>query len=487
MRMKKAFALVFLAWAAFSAAAMAGILEDRLAEAVRGNDVAAVRSLLARHANPNAPLPDKSTALTWAVDRQNGETVRLLLAAGAKADIADFQGATPLIVACQLGNPDIVIRLLKAGADARAARPDGVSAVALCAATSTPAALQAMITARANVNAADPEGVTPLMRAAARGNADNVAFLARHGANVNAVAAQGFTALFFAVRSRDTRAPMILLDSGADAKAVLPADGTSVAEAAVLVNNEAFARTLVARGVDLAKADNQGRQLIHVAAAGGYPELVKLLVSKGVDANVMSTPPAAAPPRRPAPVQAAGAAGAGAGAGGGGGGRGRGGLAVADGALKAPPVTLYPTPPLLFAAKAGAVDTMKALVGGGARTDLKASDGMTLTMAAAYSGNLAALQYALEINPDVTVTDIAGRGLMHMAVSNPDASEPEKIITYLVGKGVKLDAKDGRGRMPDDSVTDNVREFYLGLLKQRGIAPDRLGPADANAANAANQ
>ena len=191
------------------------------------------------------------------------------------------------------------------------------------------------------------------------------------------------------------------------------------------------------------------------------------------------------PPRRPGAAQVAGA-GAGAGGGGGGGG-GRGGLAVADGALKAAPVALYPTPPLLFAAKAGAVDAMKALVDGGARTDLKASDGMTFSMAAAYSGNLAALQYALEINPDVIATDSAGRGLMHMAVSNPDAPEPEKVIEYLVARGVKLDAKDGRGRTPGESVTDNVREFYLGLLKQRGIEPDRLGPADANAANAVNQ
>ena len=157
---------------------------------------------------------------------------------------------------------------------------------------------------------------------------------------------------------------------------------------------------------------------------------------------------------------------------------------MADGALKAPPVALYPTPPLLFAAKTGALDAMKTLVAGGARTDLKAGDGMTLAMAAAYSGNLAALEYALTLRPDVMATDSAGRGLMHMAVSNPDAAEPEKVISYLMGKGVKLDAKDSRGRMPADAVTDNVREFYLALLKQRGIEPDRLGPADAGQAAA---
>jgi ankyrin repeat protein len=479
--MKKHLELVFLFLAAFPAAGWAGVMEDRLAQAVRANDIASVRSLLARHANPNPPLPDKSTALVWAVDWQNEEMVRLLLAAGAKPNTADIQGATPLIMACELGSPNIVISLLKSGANARAARPDGISALALCAGTSTPAALAAMIAKGAKVNAADPQGETPLMWAAAKGNADNVAYLTSHGANVNAVASKGFTALFFALRSKDARSPVILLRAGADAKAVLPADGMSVAQAAVLENNESFAEMVVAQGVDLAQHDQQGRQLIHVAAASGDANLVTLLVSKGVDPNVLSQPPAStAPARRAAPVQVAGG-------GGGGGGGGPKGLAIADGAIKAPPATYYATPPLVFAAKAGEVSVMKALLAHGAKADIKASDGMSLTLAAAYSGKLEALKYALEINPDLTGTDASGKGVMHMAVSNPQAPEAEKVIQYLADRGVKLDSKDSRGRTPADSVTDNIREFYSGLLKQHGIGLDRLGPADANLANAANQ
>lgn len=476
--MKKAIGFAFLLLAGFPAVGRAGVLEDRLAQAVRSNNHAAVKSLLARHANPNASLPDKSTALVWAVDRQDAETVRTLLAAGAKPNAADIQGATPLIIACELGNPAIVINLLMAGANAKAARPDGIGALALCAGSSTPAALAALIANGASVNAPDPQGVTPLMWASAKGNADNVAFLSSHSANVNAVANKGFTALFFALRSKEARSPMILLQAGADAKAVLPADGTSVAEAAVLEGNGSFAKMVVAQGIDLSQHDQQGRHLIHVAAENDDADLVTFLLSKGVDPNVLSQPPSAAPVRRPAPVQVAG--------GGGGGGAGAKGLSVADGALKAPPVTLYPTPPLLFAARAGAVGVMKALLAHGARADIKASDGMTLAMAAAYSGNLAALKYALEINPDVMVKDATGRGVMHMAVSNPQAPEAEKVIQYLVEKGVKLDTKDSRGRAPADSVTDNIREFYSELLKQHGVALDRLGPADvANAANAA--
>ncbi len=477
--MKKAVGLSLVMLGAFPAAGWAGVPEVRLAQAVRGNDHAAIKSLLANHANPNAPLPDKSTVLIWAVDRQDAESVRLLLAAGAKPNAADMQGATPLAVACELGHPGIVLSLLKSGATAQTVRPDGTSALALCAARSSPPALGAMIANGANVNAADPQGETPLMWAAAKGNADNVAFLVKHGANVNAVATKGFTPLFFAIRSKEARSPVILLNGGANIAATLP-DGTSVAEAAILEENSSFARQLVAQGADLNHHDREGRQLIHVAAASGTPELVTFLIAKGADANVLSTPPPnALPTRRTIPVQVAGGSNSG--------GSGTKGLAIADGAIKAPPVALYPTPPLLFAAKAGAADVMQALVAGGAKADIKASDGMNLSMAAAYGGNLAALKYALELNPDLTVKDLSGKGLMHMAVINPQAPEAEAVIQYLADKGVKLDAKDGRGRTPADAVQEGVREFYNALLKQRGIDLDRIGPANASAAaNAVN-
>jgi ankyrin repeat protein len=112
---------------------------------------------------------------------------------------------------------------------------------------------------------------------------------------------------------------------------------------------------------------------------------------------------------------------------------------------------------------------------------------MNLTMAAAYGGNLAALKYAVELNPDLNVRDQSGKGVMHMAVSNPQSPEAEAIIQYLADQGAKLDAKDNRGRTPADSVQENIREFYNAQLKQRGLDLDRLGPANAsNAINAAN-
>ncbi|HYJ35285.1 MAG TPA: ankyrin repeat domain-containing protein, partial [Rhizomicrobium sp.] len=112
--MRKQFVLGFCLLGALPA--LASAVDDRLAQAVRGDDHAAIKSLLAAHADVNAPLPDKTTVLHWAVDRQDTESVHMLLAAGAKPNIAGVDGATPLTLACERGGAEIVSALLKAGA-----------------------------------------------------------------------------------------------------------------------------------------------------------------------------------------------------------------------------------------------------------------------------------------------------------------------------------------------------------------------------------
>ena len=174
-----------------------GVADSRLVNAVRGNDHVALKRLLAAKVNVNAPLPDESTVLAWAVNRQDVESVRMLLAAGAKPNSADFNGITPVTLACELGNPEIVLSLLKAGGDANATRADGISALALCAGNSSTETLEALIAKGARVDAANPEGQTALMRAAFKGRTDNIKVLLAHGANANAATTGNhFTPLF---------------------------------------------------------------------------------------------------------------------------------------------------------------------------------------------------------------------------------------------------------------------------------------------------
>ncbi|HEU0096099.1 MAG TPA: ankyrin repeat domain-containing protein, partial [Rhizomicrobium sp.] len=389
-----------------------------------------------------------------------------LLAAGAKPNVIDVSGTSPLALACELGHPGIVSDLLDAGADAKTTRADGISALAMCAGTSTTDAMGQLIAKGADVNAADPQGQTVLMWAAAKGRTDNVAFLLKHGANVNAVSQKGFTPLFFALQSKVPAASLALLDAGADSKAELP-DGTTVIKAALLENNVPFAMQVVSRGADVNQYDRTGQQLIHIAAANGNPDFVKLVLSKGGDPNALTKPPPVEKPvllASAAPVAAPVAIG---------GGDGKGKKKPLEAADYLIPPAPAATTPLLLASHAGSVEAMKVLVAAGAKKNFKAADGLTVALASAGSGNLDAVKYGLELDPNINAVAQGGKSIMHMVLANRTATDNEAIVTYLADKGATLNAKDDRGTTPADFVNrvgpEKIRVFYVQLIKDRGV------------------
>jgi ankyrin repeat protein len=446
-----------------SLSAVAGPAEDRLLQAVRAGDLDGIRAALAAHAHVNAPLPDHSTVLSWAVDRQNGDAVRLLLAAGARPRAAAPDVVQPLSLACELGDAAIVAALLGAGADATEVRHNGTTAFALCAGSTTPDVLAAMLAKGAAIDGANVEHQTPLMWAATAGNTANVKWLLAHGARVDALDRAGFTPVFFALRSKDPGTATALLDAGADINAKL-ADGTSVAEAAIVTRNIPFAIQVVMHGADVHWINRQGRQLIHLAAGSGSAELVQTVLQKGGDPNAMTE---TAPP---APVQVAAAAPAAPPAVGGDNAVNAG---IAIRRVVTPPPFPVPATPLQFAARAGSVETMQVLVAAGARPDIKGPDGMTVAMAAAGSGSTAAMDYAYRLDPHLDAIAVGGRSIMHVAVAARGTPDPIGVIQFLVDKGAPLALPDFRNETPGDAVNRGgdpvMREFFIKLLRDRGI------------------
>ena len=91
-------------------AAMAGAAEPAaVADAAERRDTAAVRTLLQTGADVNAAQVDGTTALHWAVDHDDAETVTLLLRARANANAVNRYGVPPLALASTNGNAAIVI------------------------------------------------------------------------------------------------------------------------------------------------------------------------------------------------------------------------------------------------------------------------------------------------------------------------------------------------------------------------------------------
>src|SRR5678810_822312 len=91
-----------------------------LADAAMRGDKAAVRSLIQRKADVNAPQIDGTTALHWAVQANDLELADLLIRSGAKVSVATVAGATPLQLAAVNGSAAMLDRLVAAGADPNA-------------------------------------------------------------------------------------------------------------------------------------------------------------------------------------------------------------------------------------------------------------------------------------------------------------------------------------------------------------------------------
>jgi uncharacterized protein len=258
-----------------------------VADAAMRGDRDAVRAALGRKADVNVAQIDGSTALHWAVERDDVEMVDLLIRAGARVTVRTREGVTPLQLAATNGSAPMIDRLLKAGADPNAAlTPAGDTAVMLAARTGKPEAIRTLVEAGANVNAKENwGGTTALMWAVSEGHAEAVKVLLAAGADANArshyVAAangRGFegrtpvagradpkteefasgwlTPLMFAAREGDVELARILVGGGADINAAA-GDGKTALALAIFNGNYEAASFLVANKADVNKADAQ--------------------------------------------------------------------------------------------------------------------------------------------------------------------------------------------------------------------------------------
>jgi uncharacterized protein len=258
-----------------------------VADAAMRGDRQAVRAAITRKADVNAAQIDGSTALHWAVERDDLDLADQLIRAGARVASRTREGVTPLQLAATNGSAAMIDRLLKAGADPNAALTTaGDSALMMAARTGKTDAIRVLVEANANVNAQEKwGGTTPLMWAVSEGHADAARLLIEAGADVNArshyVAAangRGFegrtpiasrteskpedfasgwlTPLMFAAREGDVALARVLVGAGADVNAVAGDGKTALAMAAFNGNYE-LASFLVDNKADVNKADAQ--------------------------------------------------------------------------------------------------------------------------------------------------------------------------------------------------------------------------------------
>jgi ankyrin repeat protein len=250
-------------------AQFASALDSPVADAAMKGDRAAVRLLLQKKADVNAPQPDGATAIEWAAYRDDLEIADVLIAAGANPKIPNREGATALQLASLHGHAAMIQKLLDAGAA---------------------------------VNERGVNGETPLMFAARNGNLEALNLLLKRGADVNAKEAlRGTTPLMWAVEEGHTDAAQLLIQHGADVSVASSFDskgGTAYLAPTIQqrANQETTfrkARALSASDVEAAAAafgvpnntKGGGLTALVLAARQGYLDCVKLLLDAHADVN----------------------------------------------------------------------------------------------------------------------------------------------------------------------------------------------------------
>jgi uncharacterized protein len=181
---------ILLCAASFLLPLASGAVVSPVADAAMSGDHAALRSLLAKKADVNAPQADGATAIQWAAYKNDLEIADLLIRAGANVKVANHDGATALYLASIRGSAPMLDRLLKAGADPNERGPEGETPLMLAARNGAADSVRVLLDHKADINATDLlRGTTALMWAAEQNHPEAVKLLIERGANVSAASA----------------------------------------------------------------------------------------------------------------------------------------------------------------------------------------------------------------------------------------------------------------------------------------------------------
>jgi len=267
------------------------------------------------------------------------------------------------------------------------------------------ARLRALIQQKVDVNAAEADGTTALHWAAYRDDADSVALLIRSGARVNAANDLGATPLWNASMNAGAGIVKQLLDAGANPNLALLAGETPLMVASRSGKADVVA-LLLATGADANARGSRQQTALMWAVSQRHPEVVKLLVAHGADVHARSSEwqeMMAVPPH---------------------------GVPLYNKIIPHGRDTA-----LLFAARAGDLESAKLLIGARANVNDADAWGVSVTTMAAHAGFTEMVEWLLDHGADASAA-AAGFSALHAAIMRRDT----RMATALLAHGADANA-----------------------------------------------
>lgn len=442
--------------------------------AVAGKSLEVVASLIKAGADVNASNKSGETVLMRALSTNHVKFAELLKKAGAKVD-----DPAALMEAATQGNIPALESLTAKGVDVNMKTGSGVTPLMAAVLAGKPAAVETLIAKGADVKYQDPQGQTCLMAAVRPGkaNTDLVKLLIAKGADVNTEGKYHETALSKACDNGCTEIVKFLIESGVDAGAY----GTALWEAS---NHPEIIRLLCAKGVDkesvrktfersvqygrtesvkaffdvgvnlneeVRNYSNQSRSPLTLAAEFGQTEIVKLLITKGIDINGRDN-------------------------------SGNTALMIAAGTGRMDMVRLLiekgadanvggtGNAALNHAVWAGKTEIVKFFIDRGADVNAKAADGRTLLMDAASGGHVDTLKFFIGKGLDVNAKTDDGWTALMLTVRRCNANAAKLLLDH--GADVNARNKDGQTALgmalKDEYMLKERKAPILDLLRRKG-------------------
>jgi len=316
---------------------------------------------------------------------------------------------TRLVDAAKDGNFATVKALIAQKADVNVAEADGMTALHWAVRANDMPTVQALIRAGAKVNAANRYGMTPIILAAQNGDPLLLAALLKAGANPNSTLPEGQTALMTAARTGNVESIKMLAETGAKIDAKEEWQGQTALMWAASQNNAAAVRTLIDLGAD----KNERSKLLSFAEFK--------FETSGMAITVLP----------------------------------RGGWT-----------------PLMYAARDGAIDSVRTLAEAKAELNASDPDGTTALMYAILNAHFDTAAILIDKGADPNVADITGTTALYAAVDmhtlGPMLSRPSPKLVD------KLDAADIAKLLIDHGADVNAR------LKRPILGRHHLPTGDAS-------
>ncbi|XP_072914883.1 protein phosphatase 1 regulatory subunit 12A isoform X3 [Hemitrygon akajei] len=190
-----------------------------------------------------------------------------------------FDDGAVFLAACSSGDTEEVKKLLDHGSDINYANVDGLTALHQACIDDNLDMVKFLVEHSANINQPDNEGWIPLHAAASCGYADIAMYLISHGANVAAVNSEGETPLDIA--EEETMEELL---QGEIRRQGVDIEAARKEEERIMLRD---ARQWLNSGqINDTRHPKSGGTALHVAAAKGYSEVLKLLIQAGYDVNI---------------------------------------------------------------------------------------------------------------------------------------------------------------------------------------------------------